>query len=279
MHCKDISLHDVDFPLTEENIRKEVSKWKVYVRTEYFVLKNGNDLAAVRVERSAPEGLFRKVTAVKVISLPEDTIFVKDPGIDVLNVPAVASVQERHPDKTVVMEGMFSYMSFVSGMRPLRLRGIDNVPPGPSRIRVLVERALSSGLVEHPVIPEFTDVDLEEKIRYVKTEAVMFPCRVSGMKAEIPYYFLDRAPEVEHEVTLIGCSLSNRIYRSVYGKDVPFINICPADAIPHDGTKTIVRCCKVKNGHEIQGNIAKVPWGATVPEVIDAINALFAGSE
>jgi hypothetical protein len=279
MHCKDISLHDVDFPLTEDNILREVSKWRVYVRTEYFVLKNGNDLATVRVDRSAPEGLFRKVTGVEVISLPEDTVFVKDPSVDVLNVPAIASVQSRYPNKTVVVEGMFSYMSFVSGMRPLKLRAIDNIPPGPSRLRILVDRALSSGLVEHPIVPEFVDMDLEDKIKYVKTEAVMFPCRVSGMKAEIPYYFLDRAPEVKHEVTLIGCSLSNRIYQSIYCKDVPFINVCPADAVPHDGMKTIVRCCTVKEGHEIDGNTVKVPWGATVPEVIGAINALFVESE
>ena len=279
MHCKDISLHDVDFPLTEDNILREISKWKIYVRTEYFVLKNGNDLATVRVDRSAPEGLFRKVTGAEVISLPKDTVFVKDPNIDVLNIPSVASVQERHPKKTVVIEGMFSYMSFVSGMNPLKLRAIDNIPPGPSRLRILVDRALSSGLVNHPIIPEYTDVNLEDKIKYVKTEAVMFPCRVSGLKADMPFYFLDQAPNVEHNVTLIGCSLSNRIYQSIYGKDVPFVNVCPFDAVPQDSMRTIVRCCTVKEGHEIEGNVVKVPWGATVPEVIDAINALFNGSE
>ncbi|MCL2333443.1 MAG: hypothetical protein FWC52_01475 [Candidatus Methanoplasma sp.] len=256
-----------------------MSKWKVYVRTEYFVLKNGNELATVRVDRSEPEGLFRKVTGVEVISLPKDTVFVRDPSIDVLNVPAVASVQEKYPGKTVVIEGMFSYMSFISGMRPLKLRAIDNIPPGPSRLRILVDKALSSGMIEHPIIPEFVDMDLEDKIKYVKTEAVMFPCRVSGLKAEMPYYFLDRAPEVKHDVTLIGCSLSNRIYQAIYDRDVPLINVCPVDAVPKDGTKTIVRCCTVKNGHEIDGNIAKVPWGTTVPEVIDAINALYADSE
>ena len=279
MHCKDISLHDVDFSLTEKNISDNVLKWEVYVRTEYIVLRNNKDLAVVMVEKKRSDGLFRKVKGIRIISLPKNTVFIKDPAIDVLNVPALASVQKRSTGKTVVIEGMFSYMSFVSGMKLLRLMAIDNKPPEPSRLRILIDRALSSGLVELPVIPEYIDVDLEEKVKDVKTEAVMFPCKVSGMKALIPYYFLDKAPELEHEVTLIGCSLSNRIYQTIYGKEVPFINICPVDAVPSDGVKTIVRCCAVKEGYEIEGNTVKIPWGATVPETIDAINALFSGSE
>ncbi|MDR2698696.1 MAG: hypothetical protein LBB30_03340 [Candidatus Methanoplasma sp.] len=251
----------------------------MYVRTEYLVLRNGKELAVVRVSKEGSDGLFRKVKDVEIVSLPKDTVFVSDPQIDVLNVPALASVQNRHPGMTVVIEGMFSYISFVHDMDTMRLRAVDNIPPGPSRLRVLVGTALSSGLIDRPVVPEYTDIDLTEKIRCVGTEAVMFPCRVSGLKADMPFYFLDAATEMEHEVTLIGCDLSDRIFRALYRKSAPFINVCPADAVPNDGVRTIVRCCGVKEGHAIEGNTAKVPWGATVPEVIDAINALFKGSE
>jgi len=279
MHCKDISLHEVDFSLTKKNISESVSKWEVYVRTEYLVLKNGEDLAVLKILKEGSDGLFRKVKNVETVSLPEDTVFMRDPSVDVLNLPALASVQEKYPRKTVVIEGMFSYINFVSGLKTMRLRAIDNIPPGPSRLRVLVDRALSSGLVDHPVIPEYVDIDLEENIKHVGTEAVMFPCKVSGMKAEMPFYFLDTAPKMRHEVTLIGCELSRRIFRTLYGRDAPFINICPLDAVPQDGMRTIVRCCTVKEGFEIEGNTAKVPWGATVPETIDAINALLGNSE
>jgi len=279
MHCKDISLHDVGFQLNEKSISESLPGWEVYVRTEYLVLRNGNELAVARVGKEGSDGLFRKVICVEVISLPEDTVFVRDPRIDVLNVPALASLQDEHPGKTVVVEGMFSYISFVHDMRTVRLRAIDNVPPGPSRLRVMIGTALSSGMIEHPVVPEYVDVDLTERIGQVGTEAVMFPCRVSGLKADMPFYFLDAAPDTDHEVTLIGCELSDRIFRALYGKRAPFINVCPADAVPADGVRTVVRCCGVKEGHEIDGNTAKVPWGATVPEVIGAINALFEGSE
>jgi len=272
-------MHEVDFPLTEKNISESVSKWEVYVRTEFLVLRNGEDLAVLRIFKEGADGLFRKVKNVETVSLPEETIFLRDPSVDVLNLPALASVQEKYPGKTVVIEGMFSYINFVFGLKAVRLRAIDNIPPGPSRLRVLVDRALSSGLVDHPVIPEYEDIDLEENIRHVKTEAVMFPCKVSGMKAEIPFYFLDTAPKMRHEVTLIGCELSRRIFRTLYDREVPFINICPLDAVPRDGVRTIVRCCTVKEGFEIEGDTVKVPWGATVPETIDAINALLGRSE
>ena len=279
MHCKDISLHDVDFPLTEKDISEAVPGWDVYTRTEYLVLRNGGDLAVIRVVKEGSEDLFKKVARVEIVSLPGDTIFIKDHEVDILNVPALAAVQERYPGKTVVVEGMFSYINFVSGMRTLKLRGMDNTPPGPSRIRILVGLALASGLVDHPVVPEYEDIDLQRRVGDVGTEAVVFPCKVSGMTADMPFYFLDTAPDLGHDVTLIGCSLSQRIFRSLYGKEVPFINVCPADAVPDDGVRTIVRCCTVKEGHVIEGNIAKIPWGAAVPETIDAINALFRDSE
>jgi len=279
MHSKDISLHDVDFPLTKENISEAVSKWKIYVRTEYLVLRNREELAIVKISKENSDGLFRKVSGVEIVSLPEDTGFVRDHEVDVLNLSDLASVQERYPGRSVVIEGMFSYINFVSELKTMKLRVIDNIPPGPSRLRVLVGRSLASGLIGHPIVPEYTDIDLEEKIKYVGTEAVMFPCKVSGMKADIPFYFLDRTPDVKHDVTLIGCGLSNRIFREVYCKDVPFINVCPLDSVPYDNVKTIVRCCRVKEGYEIDGNTAKVPWGATVPETIEAINALFKDSE
>jgi len=279
MHCKDISLHDVDLPLTKDSISEALLKWKVYVRAEYLVLRNKEEFAIVKISKEGSGGLFRKVNSVEIVSLPKDTVFVIDHEIDVLNLPDLASIQKRYPGKSVVIEGMFHYINFVSGLKTMELRAIDNIPPVPSRLRILVNRSLSSGLIEHPIIPEYKDIDLEEKIKYVKTEAVMFPCKVSGMKADIPFYFLDTAPDLKHDVTLIGCSLSNRIFHEIYGRDVPFINVCPLDSVPDDGVRTIVRCCMVKEGYEIEGNTVKVPWGATVPETIDAINALFEDSE
>ena len=274
MHCKDVSVRDVDVVLSEKNIKELMKDWTAYTRAEFLILRNGNDHAVVELTEKSGPGLFKKVTSFKIVSLPKDTVFVDMPDADVVNVPELAAIYERYGGKAVVVKGMFSHISFASRMNIMRLNVVDNVPPSPSKLGVLVRKALSTGFIEHPIVVNDVIIDMAEKIRDVRTEAVMFPCKVSGLKADMPFYFLDEAPEVRHDVTLIGCELSKRIFDSLYARDAGFINVCPMDNVP-EGGKTIVKCCKIKEGHVIQGNVAKVPWGATVPEVVDAINALF----
>ena len=274
MHCKDVSMHDVDIPLDREHISELMRGWTAYVRTDDLVLRNGDSYAVVRLVKSQEPGLFRKVVDFEILSLPEETVYVEEPDMDVLNTPALAALQARHPGKAVVVRGMFSHINFIKDIEPLRLMVVDNVPPSPAKLGVLVDIALGSGFVDHPIVKEERIIDMAEKVSEVRTGAVMFPCRVSNLHADIPFCFLDDAPEDPGDVTLIGCHLSQRIFRSLYDRDVPFVNVCPADHI-EPGVKTIVKCCKVKQGHELDGDVVRVPWGATVPEVVDAINALF----
>lgn len=277
MHCKDVSMREVTIPLTRESITQLMAGWRAYVRTEALILKNGDDYAVVELRKAGGKGLFRELDGFDIISLPDETVFVEDPEMDVLNLPAMAVLQSEHPGKAVVVRGMFSHISYVKDLEPLRLVVVDNVPPSPSKLGVLVRKALASGFVDLPVIVEDRIIDMATKVPDVGTEAVMFPCRVSNLTADKPFYFLDDAPEIDHEVTLIGCHLSKRIFGELYGRDVPFINVCPADYV-ETGEKTIAKCCKVKEGHVIDGDVAQVPWGATVPEVVGAINALFSSA-
>jgi len=275
MHCKDVSVRDVDIELNKANIAKLMKNWTAYTRAEHLILRNGNDHAVIKLEKEDKLELFKKVTGFKMVALPKDTIFVDIPDADVVNIPTLASIQNKYPKKTVIVRGMFSHISFVSGMKCTKLNVVDNVPPSPSKLGVLVRAALATGFIEHPIVVNDVIIDMAEKIKDVRTEAIMFPCKVSGLTADIPVYFLDEAPRLSHNVTLIGCDLSKRIFYSLYRRDVPFINVCPMDDIADSNTKTIVKCCKIKEGHKIDGNVAKVPWGATIPEVVAALNDLF----
>ncbi len=274
MHCKDVSMHEVDFPLTRESVDRLMSGWKSYVRTDSLVLKYGDDYAVVHLEKASGTGLFRELKGHEILSLPEDTVYVEDPQLDVLNLPAMAEIQKEHPGKTVVVRGMFSHISYVKDLEPLRLLIVDSVPPSPSKLGVLVRRALASGFVEHPIVVEDRVIDMASKIPEVETSEIMFPCRVSHLEAEKPYCFLDDAPSSVGDVTLIGCHLSRRIFKELYGRDVPFIDVCPRDYVG-EGEFAITKCCRVKEGHERRGNAVCVPWGATVPEIVDALNDLF----
>lgn len=276
MHCKDVSVHETGIPLTPENIGRLMSGWKAYKRAEYIVLHGADGYAVVKFTgKESAGGMFGTVTEYEIVSLPRDTVYHEDPDLDVLNTPALAKVQMLHPGKTVVVKGMFCHINFIKDLRPERLRVIDNIPPAPSKLGVLVGIALSSGFIDHPAVQDNVDIDMAECVSEVRTEAVMFPCKVSELKADMPCYYLDENPDMKHKVTLIGCNLSKRIYSELYGGEVPFINVCPMDCVPDDGVKTIVKCCKVKEGHQKKGATVSVPWGATVPEVVDAINDLF----
>ena len=220
MHCKDVSMHDVDIPLDREHISELMRGWTAYVRTDDLVLRNGDSYAVVRLVKSQEPGLFRKVVDFEILSLPEETVYVEEPDMDVLNTPALAALQARHPGKAVVVRGMFSHINFIKDIEPQRLMVVDNVPPSPAKLGVLVDVALGSGFVDHPIVKEERIIDMAEKVSEVRTGAVMFPCRVSNLHADIPFCFLDDAPEDPGDVTLIGCHLSQRIFRSLYDRDV-----------------------------------------------------------
>ena len=169
---------------------------------------------------------------------------------------------------------MFGHVSFVMPGEIIHLEVLDVVPPRPSKLSVLVERALSSGLVHFPAIACYEEIDITEIASKVGTPAVIFPCEASGLASEKNAYYLDQVPEVNEEATLVGCDLSGRIYRSLYHRDIARLEMCPQVLAPNDGKKRLVKCCRVREGFQIKGDLAVVPWGATVQEVADAINAL-----
>ncbi|HUL39110.1 MAG TPA: hypothetical protein VLU38_02365 [Methanomassiliicoccales archaeon] len=276
-HCKDVSVRDVDFELTKENILKEGKGKKAYTRTEFMVLRHHRELAIVKVDKEPGKELFRPITSIEVVSLPRDTIFVKDEGVDVLNLTQMALLARENPDKCVVVQGLFNHVSFIRSEVVEDLLVFDVVPPYPAKLSVLVDRALTAGLVDKPVIRSVRTVDLNDMEKGVGTPTIIFPCRASGITSEKNILYLDETPQIRGEAALIGCDLSRRIFQSIYRKTPDeFVSMCPRELVPKSETKRIVKCCKVREGFEIEDGMAIVPWGATVQEVAAAINALFA---
>lgn len=274
-HCKDVAVKEVDFPLTIENIARAIRGKQAYTRCDHYVLRNGDDLAVVRVAKKNGVELFRDIVGHEVLALPKDIAFIHDSSLDVLNAPLMARTAARYPGKVVVVQGLFEHISFILPGETLELEVLDVVPPRPSKLSVLVERALTSGLVELPVVPHYIEIDLNELSAQAKTDAIIFPCRASGLRSDKRTYFLDQLPVIEGDATLVGCELSERIYRSRYRKGIERIEMCPRALASLDGRKRLVKCCRVREGFVIEGNTAIVPWGVTVKEVASAITALF----
>jgi hypothetical protein len=276
-HCKDVSVRDVDFNLTKENIVDKSEGKKAYTRTGFIILRHGKEMAILKVEKEGGKDLFRPIKSVEVVSLPEETVFVKDDEMDVLNRSRMALLARKYHDKYVVVQGLFNHISFIRSDEANDLLVFDAVPPIPAKLSVLVDKALDAGLVDKAVIPSVKTIDLNDLERRVTTPTVMFPCRASGITSKRKVLFLDETPSLSGEVSLIGCDLSKRIFQNIYRKaPEAFVSMCPRELVPKEGTKVIIKCCKVREGFEINDGVAVVPWGATVQEVAAAINALFA---
>ena len=128
------------------------------------------------------------------------------------------------------------------------------------------------------IIPKI--LDLNQLAKECKNQNIVFPCYASGLKSGNKTFYLDQRPEFSKEelssILLIGCDLSLRILKTLYGVEPEFFNFCPKkramDVKPD--SYAITKCCEVKAGHERVGNIVIVPWGATQREVEDALNEL-----
>ncbi len=108
----------------------------------------------------------------------------------------------------------------------------------------------------------------------------MFPCQASGLESEKDFFYLDEGPELSKEknnsVCLIGCDLSFRIFKTLYGFEPEFLNFCPKKrALEMKSTIPILtKCCEIKEGCELIENIVVVPWGATQKDVEEGLRKL-----
>ena len=51
MHCKDVSMRDVDFDIDEDSIARLMDGWTAYVRTEFLVVHHGDQYAVLELHK------------------------------------------------------------------------------------------------------------------------------------------------------------------------------------------------------------------------------------
>ena len=51
MHCKDVSMRDVDFDIDEDSIARLMDGWTAYVRTEFLVLHHGDQYSVLELHK------------------------------------------------------------------------------------------------------------------------------------------------------------------------------------------------------------------------------------
>lgn len=279
-HCKEVSLKKVDFELNEQNIKDFLRVKRAYIRTRYYVFQSGDDWAVSLVVRKPSNDVLQEIASVHVLSLPRDTKFVEDPDLDVLSASMMGALREKTGSKCVVVKGKAEHVSFFIDEPPYTLTIFDVVPPAPSKLVSLVRTVLETELQDRYVKYSVVESDLNELVRGHETRLVMFPCRASGLGKGKKVLFLDETPDLSAEdlrdVTLVGCSLSARIFKAVYGIEPRVVNMCPQDLLTGKGVTgpVLIKCCKVKEGCEVIGDVAIVPWGARAHEVAAAMKRI-----
>jgi len=279
-HCKEVSVKSVKFELTAENIKGFLRGKRAYIRTRYYVFNNGDDWAVALIVRKGPIDILQEIASVHVLSLPHETAFYEDPKLEVLSASAMGALRESSGKKCVVVRGKAEHISFFIEEPPYDLTIFDVVPPSPSKLVGLVRSVLESDMQDRYVRVKSIELDLNELAKSATTRVVMFPCRASALGHGKDGLYLDETPELSAEdlndLTLVGCSLSKRIFNAVYGFEPRLINMCPQDLAREMGVKgpVLLKCCKVKEGFEASNGIAVVPWGARAPEVASALKAI-----
>ena len=280
VHCKEVSVKKVSFELNEANIKQFLAGKKAYIRTRYYAFNSGPDWAVALIVRKLSNDVLQEITSVHILSLPKDTAFVEDPSMEVLSASSMGALREAKGKKCVVVRGKSEHVSFFIDEPPYELTIFDVVPPEPSKLVGLVRTALETDLQDRYVKAKVLTVDLNSLAKAFETEITMYPCRASGLTAGKEVFYLDETPPLTEEqlknVTLIGCSLSERIFQAVYGRKPRLVNMCPQDIIREHSVQgpVLLKCCKVKEGFEVKGSIGIVPWGARAKEVSDALRAI-----
>lgn len=279
-HCKEVSLKKVDFELTEKSIKGFLTGKRAYIRTRYYVFNSGKDWAVALIVRKESNNVLQEIASIHILTLPKDTVFIEDSDLDVLSASAMGALRERTGKKCVVVKGKAEHISFFIEEPPYDLTVFDVVPPKPSKLVGLVHTVLDNELQNLYVKVDVVERDLNELAKEATTKHVMYPCRASGLGQGDRVLYLDETPELSRdelaEITLVGCSLSARIFKAVYGVDPPLINMCPQDLAKEMGIggPLLIKCCKVKEGAQVNGTTAVVPWGARASEVASALRSI-----
>lgn len=278
-HCNEVGIRRVEFPLRNEEIRNEALGKRVYAKTRYLLLTDGEEWAVVGI-KSDGTGLLRKVRQADVIALPEDIEYVDSPKLNVLSISAMAQAAAKSNKGMVIVKGAFDHYSFIQGKTSITLTVYDVVPPKPPKLLDLTEKVLMLEDIDRPVIIVPRILDLHSLVG-PEDNLVMLPCCTSGVELKQDVLFLDEAPTLSNtearSVTLVGCDLSRKIFHSLYEVSPIFRNMCPKRMASKNclGELSLCLCCRIGEDFKREDNCIALPWGVTSKQVEAAIKSLW----
>ena len=276
---REVSVVDVEVPLSIDALRDLLTSRPVYRRTRYLVARHAGETALVEVGTVATSALFYDVADVTLLAGPAETAYLHRPDLDTgVASQLVKAAAEDAPDaRCVVVEGRYGHVSFVLDPTPLRLHVLDVAPPRPAKLVDQVERVLQTAEDLSAMVAVPNVVELSSLLPAAPTGHYLLQCRGGGM--EVPgatVSYLDEVPPRE-DWTLLGCARSRAIHDFLYDGPVPQIDTCPrslaANVDVPAGEVMLIKCCLLEEHIESNGQMVVVPWGATFSQLREGLDA------
>lgn len=273
---RQVSVMDVDFPLSEPALRQHLLGREVYRRTAYVIARKGDETALLHVEKESTEPLFSPVTAVTMLATPAECATIVDPDVD-CGVPSqLGAAARRVPEaRCVVVEGRYRHISFILDPKPVRIAVHDVVPPEPAKLLDQARRVLDVAEDLPPVelVPDLFDIRT-----MMQSSDMLLPCRGAGEEtAGVTISYLDERPP-HRDWVLVGCERSRQLHEWFYGESPAQQDFCPRNH--HPGKDVLLtKCCLIEEGLEVHDRVVFVPWGADLATVGQGLRAALAIAE
>ena len=267
--------HSTD-SFTWESLTAHFTGREVYRRTRFLVVHEPNGVWLATVQRADPVPLFSPVTSVEILADPTECTFVTDASIDTAIPSNLARAAANHaPEaKAVVVEGLYSHISFILNPQPLNIHVTEVIPPTPAKLFDQVRRLLEVAEDLPPIVAHLDALTLDSFGSTIPSGHYLLPCR--GSDTEIigaRTSYLDQRPDRE-DWTMVGCERSAQIHEWFFGDRPPMVSFCPREREGSSGTATITKCCLLEESIEIENGRVVVPWGASLVDIREAINEL-----
>jgi hypothetical protein len=275
---RSLSVQEVDVPLTEMDLVPFLLGREVYRRSDYLILRNGDEAALVAVRRESDEPLFSPVVEARVLARPDEIVSVFSPETDASNATALAKAALAHARpgaRAYLVQGRYEHVNFIFEPAPVRVRVTEVVPPEPPKLFAMAEQVVAFDEDMPPVELVLDAVDIRDLAARHPARRYLLPCRGSGVDLPAAVTFLDTRPAERDDWLLIGCERSLQFHRHFYGDEPEQVDLCPRRRLQgQDGGRTLAKCCLLERGVDLEGEVAVVPWGSNLDEIRRALRWL-----
>jgi hypothetical protein len=274
-----LSFQETDVPLTEVDLVTWLLGREVYRRTDFLLLRNGDDAALVAVRKASLEPLFSPVVEARLLAGPDQITWISSPETDVGNASALAGAARaaaRPGTLAYVVVGRYEHVNFIWQPAPIKIRVTEVVPPEPPKLLAMAQQVVDFDEDLPPIELVLDAVDIRGLAVEHPYDRYLLPCRGSGVDLGGEVEFLDTRPAERHDWLMIGCERSLQFHRHFYGDEPTRVDICPRKrgTPPGGDDLALTKCCLLERGVEVEAGRGIVPWGTNLDEIRTALRHL-----